>query len=101
MFENAEKSPYLNFINALLLLRTFTRARFDVYDLAGPSNGRARAIVFSALQGSKVPVSKSGVNALRDALHLECGIPQMDCLNSRNEWFSQIADFLTTRAGAL
>ena len=54
---------------ALKLLGTYTAGRFDIWMLAGSSKASCRSHVMSVLMGQKVPQSKSGVTALRDALY--------------------------------
>jgi hypothetical protein len=87
-----------NLIHSLLLVRSYTRARFDLWMLAGQSNGKYRAAVLGALTGAKVPQSKAGVNAVSDALLSALGIPSNECAAVREEYFRQVADYLTTAA---
>ena len=58
-----------NVKEALKLLGIYTAGSFDIWTLAGPVKASCRAHILSTLVGGKVPQSKSGVNALRDAFY--------------------------------
>ena len=75
-----------NQLKALQLLKALTRDRFDIWMLAGSSNARLRAALMSELTGSKVPQSKSGVNAIRDAFYAVGNISG-DCLYEQENNF--------------
>lgn len=61
-------------VKATILLGFYTRGSFDIYGLAGPANGQARAKVLSALVGNKMPVSKSGITAIRSEFYSRAAI---------------------------
>lgn len=58
-----------NTLSAINRLGRMTRGRFDVWMLAGSHLAASRAIVMSDLLGYRVPQSKAGVNALREAFY--------------------------------
>lgn len=60
--------------DAIELLGVYTAGRFDIWLLAGNARASVRARIMSALQGTKVPQSKAGVNALRDAFYAALAI---------------------------
>lgn len=76
----------MNHIEALKLLRTYTAGRFDVWALAGNSKASCRAHIMSTLTGVKVPQSKAGVNAIRDAFHA-IAKPEGNCIYAREKSF--------------
>jgi hypothetical protein len=71
---------------AVRLLGVYTAGRFDIWVLAGPARASCRAHVASVLAGHKVPQSKAGVNALRDAFYLHAQ-PAGDCMAAREDAF--------------
>jgi hypothetical protein len=79
-----------NLKEALTVLGTYTAGRYDVWLLAGNSRAGCRAHVMSVLQGIRVPQSKAGVNALRDALYQAAGI-EGECLAEKDDKFLQFA----------
>lgn len=72
--------------NALKLLGTYTAGRFDFWMLAGPTKASCRAHIMSELMGKKMPQSKSGVTAMRDAFY-EIAKPEGNCIAAREESF--------------
>ena len=56
-----------NVRKALNLLRVYTADTYDIWALSGSSKASCRAHIMSALEGTRVPQSKAGVNALRSA----------------------------------
>ena len=59
---------------AVRLFGVYTAGRFQLWGLAGSAKAGCRAHIMSALVGSRVPQSKSGINALRDALYPALGV---------------------------
>jgi hypothetical protein len=58
---------------ALKLLNAYTTGHLDFWILAGPSKATCRAHIMSELEGKRVPQSKSGVTAMRDAFYTLAG----------------------------
>lgn len=75
-----------NLREALKLLGTYTAGKYDLWLLAGSSRASCRAHVMTVLMGARIPQSKAGVNALRDALYRAAGI-EGDCLAEKNDKF--------------
>lgn len=71
---------------AVELLAAYTAGRFDIWMLAGPSKASCRAHVVSALLGHKVPQSKAGVTAIREAFYA-IAKPAGDCIANREDSF--------------
>lgn len=69
---------------AIQSFRAATRDRCDAWELAGRSNAPTRARIMSGLAGKRMPQSKSGVNALRDALATAVGVEwrPSECLHT-------------------
>jgi hypothetical protein len=59
---------------ALKLMGVYTGGRFGAWALAGGAKASCRADIMSALAGKRIPQSKSGVNALNDALYAAVGV---------------------------
>ena len=60
------------------LLRIYSGGKFDtIYALAGSHKGSCRAHIMSELLGYKVPIAKSGINALESLLMKEFGLVQI------------------------
>lgn len=60
---------------AIELLGQHTRNQFDIWMLAGDSNGSARALIMAALMGvPKIAKSKAGVNAIRSEFYKQLAI---------------------------
>lgn len=58
-----------NIKEAVRVLAAYTADRFDLWALAGGARASCRAHVMSVLLGRKVPQSKSGVFAMREAFY--------------------------------
>ncbi len=68
--------------DAAKVLVVVTDGTFDLDRLCGDRNARCRSIVMGALLDRKVPQSKAGFNALRDALY-SAGSIAGDCIRNR------------------
>ena len=72
---------------AIKLLGQMTGGRFDIYNLAGPYNAKNRVQIMAVLQGvKKVPQSKAGVNAIREAFYAVIQ-PEGNCIAAREDSF--------------
>jgi len=56
----------------------------DCYSLSGPRNSKRRQEVIHILTGTKIPVSKCGVNAIRKAL-IEVSQVSGGCIAEQNK----------------
>lgn len=79
-------SESANTAEAVRLLGVYTAGRFDVWVLAGNAKAGCRAHIMSALLGRRVPQSKSGVNAMREAFY-NLANPAGDCPAAREKSF--------------
>lgn len=83
---------------ALVLLALYTRNRFDVFALAGPSGAAKRQAVMGALVSpgkTPPPRSKCGVNALRTALYAATNVAgKGSCSAERERLFAEQAKAL-------
>ena len=80
-----------NYIEALKILGAATRGSMDPWDMAGPAHAATRARIMSALLEKRVPVSKSGITALR--FHLRRIYPPAgDCEAARARAFTAWAE---------
>ena len=87
---------------AFILLHGHTRGCFDVWDLAGPAYAKTRQQIASLLEGKKVPLSKCGVTALRDAFYRIArlnGCPLSGTLASQQNAFADYATYIINREG--
>ena len=87
---------------AFILLHGHTRGCFDVWDLAGPACAKTRQQIASLLEGKKVPVSKCGVTALRDAFYRIArlnGCPLSGTLATQQNAFADYATYIINREG--
>lgn len=71
-------------LEALRMLGAATRGRFDFWMLAGKHLAGYRAVILSKLVGERLPQSKAGVNALRDAFYAAFPV-EGDCEAAREE----------------
>lgn len=74
---------------AIHLLGVYTANRFDLWMLAGSSKASCRAHLMSALQGTRVPQSKSGITAIRNAFYSLLNIAG-ECEAHREELFRAV-----------
>ena len=63
-----------NLKEALRLVRIYTGGGCNLWQLCAKQRAGVRAHIMSALLGKKVPQSKAGINALREAIYKEAGI---------------------------
>lgn len=75
-----------NQLEALRLLGAYTAGRFDIWMLAGSSKASCRAHIMTALEGKKMPQSKSGVNAITAAFYA-FAMPEGSCPAIREDNF--------------
>ncbi len=75
---------------ALRLLGVYTAGRFDPWILMGPAKASCRAHIMSVLQGKRVPQSKAGVTAIKDAFYA-IAKPIGNCSAAQDEAFEQWA----------
>lgn len=80
-----------NQIEALEILKAATRGSMDPWDMAGPAHAANRARIMSTLLEKRVPISKSGVIALRFRLR-RLHMPPGDCEAIRAEAFAAWAE---------
>lgn len=78
----------VNLRGAIKLLGIYTGGKFDVWLLAGSAKASCRAHVMSVLHGTKIPQSKSGITAIREALYTQAKI-NGDYPAAREEAFLQ------------
>ena len=65
----------MNVKEIVRLLATCTANRFDLWFIAGDGGAKWRVEIMSAVVGKRVPQSKAGFNALRDALY---AVPELN-----------------------
>src|SRR5260370_20367475 len=75
-----------NLPEAVRLLGVYTAGRFDIWMLSGSAKASCRAHILSILLGTRVPQSKAGVTALREAFNKHANI-EGDCIAAREEKF--------------
>jgi hypothetical protein len=75
---------------SLNLLRIYTAGRYDIWMLAGGPRASSRSHVMSALRGERVPQSKAGVTAIREAFYSMAQV-EPGCLNAQEEQFVEWA----------
>lgn len=83
-----------NITNAVRLLGIYTAGRFDIFALAGPQKASCRAHIMSTIQGRRVPQSKSGVYAIREAFFAALK-PAGGCVAAQEDTFSELCQSLT------
>lgn len=72
-------------IETVRMFSALTSGRFDVYCLAGPDRKRDRAALMARILGvPKVPVAKSGINAIYSEMARRLDV-RGDCLSARYE----------------
>lgn len=77
-------------LSALKYLGAYTAGQFDFWMLAGNQKATCRAHVMSELMGKKMPQSKSGVTALREAFYA-IAKPEGNCLAIQEKSFVEWA----------
>lgn len=75
-----------NLREAIRLYGVYTAWQFTDFHLLGSAKASCRAHIMSALAGKRVPQSKSGINAMREALWPLMGVTG-DCLAAREDDF--------------
>jgi len=77
--------------NQIQALRLLQPLYFDVYRLAGDSNKQTRKQVMELLTGTKMPVAKCGVTAIRETCWNLVPV-QGDCMAARESDFEAKAN---------
>ena len=77
-------------MEALKLLGAATRGRYQIYEIAGPQNGKLRARIMTLLCGEKCPIAKSGVTRLRSTFYALAAVTG-GCLAAKEDNFIEWA----------
>ena len=86
--------PTKNQIEAIRLLGTYTRGRYDFWALAGGQNAKRRAEVMTVFYGVRTPQSRAGVTMMREAFYEAFEILG-DCQADREERFLEFVTLHT------
>lgn len=82
-----------NELEAVRLLGVYTGRSFKLYHLTGNARAAHRSHVMSELCGKRMPQSKSGITAIKEALYKLSGVPgncEAEQQDNLREWCKQI-----------